>query len=104
LTFEDTSGTVTGHFHASSTPGTVIIRASAQDPDTSETIVADLTITVYPDAHHGFDAPGDRLAHRSDVTRGVDAARGVTAGPNPAARAAVEIALPEFLRRHFQGR
>lgn len=82
----------------SSTPLCVRLTASARARG------ADMTITVYPDAHHGFDAPGDRLAHRSDVTRGVDAARGVTAGPNPAARAAVEIALPEFLRRHFQGR
>ena len=56
LTFEDTSGTVTGHFHASSTPGTVIIRASAQDPDTSETIVADLTITVGPGVSTGQPA------------------------------------------------
>ena len=30
LTFEDTTGTVTAHFHASRTPGTVVLRASSQ--------------------------------------------------------------------------
>ncbi len=56
LAFEDTSGTVTGHFHSSSTPGTVVLRAAAQDPDTSETIVADLTITVGPGVSTGQPA------------------------------------------------
>ncbi len=56
LTFEDTTGTVTAHFHASGTPGTVILRASAADPDTNETIVADLTITVGPGVSTGLPA------------------------------------------------
>lgn len=56
LTFEDTTGTVTGHFHSSSVPGTVVLRASAQDPDTKETIVADLTITVGPGVSTGIPA------------------------------------------------
>lgn len=64
---------------------------------------ANMSVTVYPDAHHGFDGPGDRLVHRADVTRGVDAAKGVTTGPNPAARAAVETAVPAFLREHLKG-
>ena len=55
-TFEDTSGTVTSHFHSSSIPGTVILRASVEDPDTNETIVADLTITVGPGVSTGIPA------------------------------------------------
>lgn len=64
---------------------------------------ADMSITVYPHAHHGFDAPGNRLVHRADVTRGVDAGKGVTAGPDPVARAAVETAVPAFLQQHLKG-
>lgn len=64
---------------------------------------ADMSITVYPNAHHGFDAPGHRLVHRTDVTRGVDAGKGVTAGPDPAARSAVEVAVPAFLQQHLKG-
>ena len=60
-TFEDTSGTVTSHFHASSIPGTVILRASAEDPDTGETIVADLTIKVGPGVSTGLPALTDFL-------------------------------------------
>ncbi len=56
LVFEDTTGTVTGHFHASSTPGRVVLRASAQDPDTNATITADLTITVGPGVSTGQPA------------------------------------------------
>ncbi len=64
---------------------------------------ADMSITVYANAHHGFDAPGHRIVHRADVTRGVDAGKGVTAGPDPAARAAVEAAVPAFLQQHLKG-
>lgn len=64
---------------------------------------ADMSVTVYPDAHHGFDGPGTRVTHLSDVTRGVRADKGVTVGPHPAARAAVEVAVPAFLRLHLKG-
>ncbi len=56
LTFEDTTGTVTGHFHSSSTPGTVVLRASAQDPSTQATVTADLIITVGPGVSTGKPA------------------------------------------------
>lgn len=46
LAFEDTTGVVSGHFHASSTSGTVVLTASTQDPDTEETISSSLTLTV----------------------------------------------------------
>jgi len=64
---------------------------------------AAMTITVYAEAHHGFDGPGSRVVHRSDVTRGVVPGNGVTAGPNPAARAAVEVAVPALLQQHLKG-
>ena len=46
LTFEDTDGVVTAHFHANSTPGTVVLAASATDPNTGQAISANLTINV----------------------------------------------------------
>ena len=46
LTFEDTDGVVTAHFHANSTPGTVVLAATATDPNTGQSIAASLTINV----------------------------------------------------------
>ena len=46
LTFENTTGVVSAHFLASSTPGTVVLTASVQDPNTKKTISANLTIQV----------------------------------------------------------
>lgn len=46
LAFKDTTGVVTAHFNASSTPGTVVLTATAQDPNTQKTISASLTIQV----------------------------------------------------------
>lgn len=46
LTFENTTGVVSAHLHASSVPGTVVLTATAQDPDTEETISASLAIDV----------------------------------------------------------
>lgn len=46
LTFDDTDGVVTAHFHANSTPGTVVLAASATDPNTGQAISANLTIDV----------------------------------------------------------
>ena len=56
LVFEDTTGTVTGHFHVGDTPGTVVLRASAQDPATGETVVADLAINIGPGVSTGQPA------------------------------------------------
>ena len=46
ITFENTAGIVTFHFHVSSTPGTVVLVASAQDPQTGQLISANLAINV----------------------------------------------------------
>lgn len=46
VVFDDTTGTVSAHFLSSGTPGTVVLRATAQDPSTGRTISDDLTINV----------------------------------------------------------
>ncbi len=46
LTFENTDGVVTAHFHANSTPGTVVLAATATDPNSGQSISANLTINV----------------------------------------------------------
>lgn len=56
LTFENTTGVVTAHFHSSGTPGTVVLKASAPDPNTGEQISANLTLTVGPGASTGLPA------------------------------------------------
>ncbi len=57
-----------------------------------------LTVRVYPDSYHGFDAPTGRVAVRHDVPNGVNPGQGVTTGPNPAARAAAMESVRAFLR------
>lgn len=57
-----------------------------------------LTVRVYPDSYHGFDAPAGRVAVRHDVPNGVNPGQGVTNGPNPAARAAAIEGVRMFLR------
>ena len=54
--------------------------------------------TIYEGAHHGFDAPGDRVVHRTDVPNGVHAGHGVHVGPDPAARADARRRVDAFLR------
>ena len=61
-----------------------------------------LTVTVYPDSHHGFDAPRGKLVVRKDVPNGVNPGQGVTAGPNPVARAAALDAVRTFLRERLR--
>jgi dienelactone hydrolase len=63
---------------------------------------APMSVTVYPDAHHGFDAPGGRITVLKDVSTGVNPDKGVTVGPNPAARAAADAAVRAFLRERLQ--
>jgi len=51
---------------------------------------------LYPGAHHGFDAPDTAPMRRLALPNG----REVTAGPDPAARAASRAAVMGFLERH----
>jgi dienelactone hydrolase len=57
-----------------------------------------LEVTVYPRAHHGFDAPRGKVVHRTDVPNGVNPGRGVHVGPDPAARDDAQRRLHAFLR------
>jgi dienelactone hydrolase len=58
----------------------------------------DLRVTVYPNSHHAFDSPGDRIVLRTDVPNGVHPGSGVHAGANPDARAAANDQVRAFLR------
>jgi hypothetical protein len=46
IKFDDTAGIASFHFHATNAPGTVVLVASAQDPQTGQVISGNLTITV----------------------------------------------------------
>lgn len=59
---------------------------------------ADMSVTVYPGAYHGFDAPRGKVTVWKEVTTGVNPDKGVTIGPDPAARAAANNAVRAFLR------
>jgi dienelactone hydrolase len=62
-----------------------------------------LKVTVFPGAHHGFDAPGTTITHRTDVPNGVNPGQGVHVGANPEMRekanAKVRVFLDEQLRK-----
>ena len=63
---------------------------------------ADLWVTTYPDSHHAFDAPGNKVILRSDVPNGVHPGEGVHVGANPAARAIANEQVRTFLRERLQ--
>ena len=63
-----------------------------------------LEVTVYPGAHHGFDAPRGKVVHRTDVPNGVRPGEGVHAGPEPAAREDAQRKLLAFLRDTLSSR
>jgi dienelactone hydrolase len=60
-----------------------------------------LTISVYPNAYHGFDdpSPNARVRIRTEVPNGVHPGRGVTVGSHPEARAAARMQVATFLGR-----
>jgi len=75
----------------------------AQLADSARSRGSTMTLTIYPAAHHGFDAPRGKLTVLKDVTTGSHPDKGVTVGPNPAARAAADTAVRAFPREHSQG-
>jgi len=62
---------------------------------------APMTVTVYPGAYHGFDAPRGKIVVWKEVTTGANPDKGVTLGPNPAARAAANDAVRALLRERL---
>lgn len=72
--------------------------ACVQIGDSARARGASMTVTVYPGAYHGFDAPRGKVVVWKEVTTGADPAKGVTLGPNPAARAAADAAVRSFLK------
>ena len=56
-----------------------------------------LKVTVFPGSHHGFDAPGNAVAHRTDVPNGVNPGQGVHVGANPDMRDKANAKLRAFL-------
>ena len=62
---------------------------------------ASMTVTVYPGAYHGFDAPRGKVTVWKEVTTGASPDKGVTIGPNPAARAAANDAVRALLRERL---
>ncbi len=59
---------------------------------------ADFDVATYAGSYHAFDSPTGKLMHRDDVPNGVHPGLGVTVGPNPAARAIVNLRVRTFLR------
>ena len=62
-----------------------------------------LKVTVYPDSHHGFDAPNGEVVHRLDVPNGVNPGHGVHVGSNPAARDKANAKVRAFLLERLRG-
>jgi dienelactone hydrolase len=57
-----------------------------------------LEVVVYPQAHHGFDAPGGTVRLRRDVPNGARPGEGVHVGPNPKARDEANAKVAAILR------
>lgn len=58
---------------------------------------ANMDVTVYPGAHHGFDGPSGKVILWKEVTTGAKPSEGVHVGPEPAAREAATSAVRAFL-------
>jgi dienelactone hydrolase len=59
------------------------------------------TITVYPEAYHGFDGPSTQPRLRLEVPNGVNPGKSVTVASNPAARDDAYAKMKKYLREHL---
>lgn len=75
--------------------------ACVQLGDAARARGAPMTVTVYPGAYHGFDAPRGKITVWKEVSTGANPDKGVTLGPNPAARAAANDAVRALLRERL---
>lgn len=75
--------------------------ACVQLGNAARTRAAPMTVTVYPGAYHGFDAPRGKIVVWKEVTTGANPDKGVTVGPDPAARAAANDAVRSLLRERL---
>jgi len=62
-----------------------------------------LKVVVYPNSHHGFDAPDGPVVHRIDVPNGAHPGQGVHVGANPAARDMANAKVRAFLNDRLRG-
>jgi len=61
-----------------------------------------LKVVVYPNAHHGFDAPDGAVIHRTDVPNGTNPGQGVHVGANPEAREKANAKVRAFLNQRLR--
>jgi dienelactone hydrolase len=57
-----------------------------------------LEVTVYSDAHHGFDGPGEKVRLRKDVPNGVRPGEGVHVGAHPRSREQAKAKVAAILK------
>jgi len=72
----------------------------------AQALGAPMRLTVYPEAHHGFDAPDNPVHYRPEVRNRnkPGGCCGATAGTEPAARADAIRAVTQFLAVELGGR
>lgn len=72
----------------------------------AQALGAPMRITVYPEAHHGFDAPANPVHYRPEVRNRSKPGGccGATVGTEPTARADAIRAVTQFLAAELGGR
>lgn len=63
---------------------------------------APLSVSIYPDSYHDFDAPDQPIRLRKDIPNGAHPGMGVTTGSNPVAKEAAYQAMSDFLEKNLK--